>query len=429
MKKINYDKIWDNDLPEWDKEKLWNQIENNLKDKKEKHSFLWLFFIFFFIIIIYGIVWLPHTRNNFSKTQNLSKSINASTKHEVVNDPEDYSKNHFHSLKNNDYLSIKNKEQKTTELFTFKKENMIYGNFNFNQDSENKIDTIDPIIFDKTFNNLSYLPQLNTLVLFAKSQRELVFENNNTFDIPNERISNQKNSFLSIISGIGFASVMSEFDKNLKWQNRKFNSENQLYNYAFSFQYNRPVFKNLYISAGINFQNLMVNFSDKDSVIFIKNFQSDSAYIAFLTEPSYFSGTKTITNIKYRKFNIFNYISHFSIPVNIGIRKSYNKNGFILNAGILYRLNTSLKGYTISNSNQIVLLTDLKSDIKKYTGISDFTISGYYWQSLYKDFNFSIGFETVIPIKPEYSFNSIDFIEYLDKSLKYRLQMGLTYMF
>jgi hypothetical protein len=438
MKKINYNKIWEDDIPEWDKEQLWSRIENNLENKKDRPFFLLMLFAIFFITFVSGTIWfynrkinetIPKFANNVLKNSEETSSGNFTNINK--NTTPKYENNYAIKYLNN--KSTRKKHHKNTEIkqITFDSGINIseYIDKIYYIESGSK-DLIDSVSFTKNMvlYEILQLP-INPKYLYIETRKNL----NNTayiFNAPfKKEIINKKTSFITANTGIGIVLNRTKFDNNSVWQSRKYNNEKLIYDYSLTFQYGKSVFNNFFISSGIDYQNKIVNLVDKDSIVNTVNFQSDSSYFVNLVEPLYFSGKKTKTNIKYRKLNVFNEISHISFPIYFSYLFMNQKYGFTLSYGVFYRFYSKFKGYSISSENKIVKFEDYQNYLKKYSGITDISFSGYYWIKLNRNFNLTLGLETVFPIKPSYSLVSNDAIQFDDKSIRLKSQLGLTYLF
>jgi hypothetical protein len=438
MKKINYNKIWEDDIPEWDKEQLWSRIENNLENKKDKPFFLLMLFSLFFIVLISGTIWFINQKINETLPKldkNLSKNsaeigsgnitiVNKNTK------PTSENNHSINYLNNKSSRKIHHKPSKI-EQNTFESDLKIpeYSD-KIDFDESGSKDLIDSGSFTKNMvlSEILQLP-INPKYLYIETRKNL---NNTAYKISapfKKGVINKKTSFITANTGIGIVLNRTKFDKNSGWQSRKYNNEKVIYDYSLTFQYGKSVFNNFFISSGIDYQNKIVNLVDKDSIVNTVNFQSDSSYFVNLAEPLYFSGEKTKTNIKYRKLNVFNEISHISFPIYFSYIFMNQKYGFTLSYGVFYRFNSKFKGYSISTENKIVKFDDYQNYLKKYSGITDISFSGYYWIKLKRNFNLTLGLETVFPVKPSYSVVSNDAIQFDDKSIRLKSQLGLTYLF
>ena len=437
MKKTNYNKIWENDIPDWDKEQLWSRIESNIENKKDR-SFLLMILFVFFLAGVSAVLWFYNQKisetttdlaNNVTKNKTVksSENINSSNKNTEITPESYHSKSQLNHKK---YKKNQYRSNYTDQKFKAKSwqidENVVKNSFG--DSSENDLIESNAKIEQRVLDGFLQLP-IDKKYITIETRKSLTYKNN-IINVPfKKEFFNDKTAFFSAMTGLGFVVNRSKFDKNPVWQNRKHNNEKVIYTYSLSIQYGKSIYRNIFISSGFDYHNKIVNFIDKDSIVTVNNFQSDSAYVAYLATSEYFSGDKTKTNIKYRSLNVYNQISHIYLPINIGYRHVNQKNGFMISTGVLFRLFSKFKGYSISNENNIIQFGDYKNSLRRYTGITDFRLAGSCWIKLFRNFNLTLGFETVLPIKPSYSLISNDAIQYSDRTIILNSQLGFTYSF
>ncbi len=432
MKRINYNKLWENDIPEWNKEELWSIIEKSLNSNKDRSKPVYILLFACSLVLGFGVLW-----NHFGKINNMKPEISKSI--EKKRTKMDFGDEFYPEIKN-DSVSLskqstefffktneKLEQVQSTEIDQYPGElkvpgsEVTYGTYSLGSHAGDLADV-------RKDENIQKLPGF-LVKLFRIQDVNLVDFNSNQSIPPEKSVLNHPFNWISANTALGFGLTITDHDKNSFWQSRKLRNEKIIVNYSASLLFGKSVFRNFTISTGMDYQNQMINFVDRDSIMNINSFQSDSAFFVNSSEPIYFSGERTITNIKYRNLDVLNEISHISIPLFFNYHYTATKFGYSFGAGVLFRVHSIFKGYTVNHENNIVPYNNYLQYIKKYKGITDLKLTGHYRVSLIENVNLNLGIEVGFPLKPSYTLDTDGVNPFRDKSISFNSQFGLSYLF
>jgi len=423
-------KIWQNDMPDLNDDLMWANIENALDENKSKPVFFyWLSAALILIIIGFSIVLLKD--NNSS---NISKNIQSDKRFSnlIVPKVKETKKTSIKTLTTSN-ISEDNESKSETDIISKRntkriiknnlKNNFTTSNINqritFTQSNNSlKIQSIDLTkkvniennneqIHTRIIKSISAILNHSTLVFYSRRDISINQTKLNFMNKKGEIIKEAKRKYFILgYAGIGAPISNAKYDDKILWQKRKFDNEKALYNYSFSLELAKPIYYNFFVSAGINYNNIVVNYFERDSATDVEYFESDSAYVIRNTTV-YLSGERTKTTITTKELSYYNNISHWSIPINFGYQWSKNKSNFMLSAGFLIRFNSKFVGKTVLPDGKIGKYENNKNVIEKHLGISQVNISTYYTRALSNNFDLLLGVRGAVSLQPDYTINSI----------------------
>lgn len=433
--------IWQNDMPDMNDDLMWLHIEKELdNDKSKPFIFYWLSTAI--LIFVFGIIVFLVKMNNIDELNTInSNSVTINTvekKESIINTS---------SINN---LELNNELTEIMPVITTKSNRKI--NLNIKQSSfplSNNSINIQKSFSNKGIelnNNQSKLKALNDL---KQSEGQIRFMevipliiNNPKFVLHIEKgilekqillkhilnddfNKNRDNSiFVLGFSGMGRLFSNTKYNDNIQWQNRKFSNEKALYNFIFSTQIARPIYKKLFISLGFQYQNIVVNYKETTDEVFVEKFLSDSAFV-IKNSDIFLPGERIKTTTINKRMSYYNEIRHFSIPWSVGYVWSNKRNSFILSTGLLFRFNSNFTGYTISSENKIDKYENMFKNINKHLGISQVEVSGFYGRSFNNNIDFLLGVNYIHSHKPDYSINS----SFINKYSSINLSTGFKFKF
>jgi len=409
--------IWQEDLPEMNDNLMWSRIEKEMDKSKSKPVFFYWIYAAILLITL-GLTYTLINGNNRYNSNNYKNIVKINTK---IEENENNAVLINTNIKNN-------KQQKSKSIGSdkFLKKDDIRTNKVF----EKKVSQ-EEIIFNSPVsktndNNRSLhpshsIPIRKYFVIQADKIRKISLGPTGNITSITDKTKTDQSLFVIGLSGLGYSISNTEYDKNVPWQYRKFQKERDLYNYSFSIKIAKPIYKNIFVSLGVNYQNKITNFRDKETTIKLEYFQSDSAYVIRNTS-TYLSGERTKTTTTTKKYSYYNRTSEWSIPFGLGYIWTNKNNSLILNAGMQFRFNSRFSGYTVSPGNEIKKYESFHNSINKHLGLSQVDLSALYSRKLTSNIEILLGLQGVLPLSPDYSIDT-----YISKSQFLRVVTGLKY--
>ena len=352
------------DIPQWDDNALWDKIETQLPEKKKKNRFFWLFF--FGGLIAVGAFFLLGDFNanenavaasiegSNTKDKNTIEEIKTTQQsNDKVHTEKPFGDSQSKTVKNQSNGQTSNSltatQSKTIEKINLAQDSppakMDLTNYRISQgeqsppqrsyiniqktskpsESKNELTTIESAERKNVKGLLSTPTTLSQQVEFLSlsTLSLMVFTPDQDFDteikikqyyLVDKQIKNEPiKPASSIHLSAGILNTMRRLETSTEtdWVNRKQATESLKETIDFQFSYQKGLFKNISISAGLGFRQIVELSTAIDSLVETQPVVSDSAFIVnTISGPVYLAGTAeeksvqrrtTITPNRYRR--------------------------------------------------------------------------------------------------------------------------------
>ncbi len=460
---INHDEFWDDEL-------MWENIEKEL-DKKDKDKLgLWLFFgIGCFLVVSFSLLYFTNdgidqvSENvistesvNFQKTERNDEvterdAIERGNAELKLDEP-----TNIQSRQNENEINaravgtsnIRNRQNETTRLTMRdksvqeeRKQNQtlnsllskknsestdeVYSNRGVNQDNDSDQRSIYAMMAE--LKSIASNSRKNNVISTYNSER--VFG----IDVqPVDPYVNLKDSYptsLLFYTSLGDLSMDNEYDSTVDWMSAKELSEESLYYFDLGIQYNKPVYKSLFVSLGAEYSNNTYRVITTDTAIIDQQLvQSDTAVIVDGVTPLYLSGQRTRTLTEITDYEVYNKLERISLPISIGVKKDFGKNGLMLSIGTRLDIYNGTRGYTILPDGRVGAYSALSDRITK-SRINSMNISALYTITLSDHWGLACGIYWNRAIGRDYKITDSESNHFERNTQNVALRLGLTYSF
>ena len=194
-----------------------------------------------------------------------------------------------------------------------------------------------------------------------------------------------------------------------------------------SFQFFTPIFRNISLGIGIDYEQIQSRFEGTDIVITEENVALDSAIIIAGAEPIYLPGERILTTTTTTEFNVTNRSHLWSLPISLQYDFLLSQQSTI-QFGITsaFRFSTKLNGY-FRDPDNLISKVENSPDIISYSGLSRMDISLRYARKFNGGLEFSCGLNYSNATNPLYSVANRSGILYDKEYEAIRFLLGIRY--
>ena len=194
-----------------------------------------------------------------------------------------------------------------------------------------------------------------------------------------------------------------------------------------SFQFFTPIFRNISLGIGIDYELIQSRFEGTEIVITEENMALDSAIIIAGAEPIYLPGERILTTTTTTDFNVTNRAHLWSLPISLQYDFLLSQQSTI-QFGITsaFRFSTKLNGY-FRDPDNLISKVENSPDIISYSGLSRMDISLRYARKFNGGLEFSCGLNYSNATNPLYSVANRSGILYDKEYEAIRFLLGIRY--
>lgn len=456
MKHKNHNQYTDGSWEGWSDAEVWENINNELDNRKKRRLLPWFFLVGFGVISSCLIVYLTYFNNpeipsnpeikpatiiansqiatqKYSENNSQVKEdalVAANEQAPILNN----SKNDF-SIFNNTNNKISNSRKHTlndsklvvkdhsTEVFDISAGLTLTENPSILHENTTIVDEKDLRTFTK---NIDYLSNREIKPISPTVSQKI--KKNILVDNPSS-VEKRPSFYLFFENGIGYSYLKNEYKPDIEWQHLSNNNIANTLSTFHSISVTKTLKNNILLNMGLHYARSRSNLIGSHKIQTIETFESDSARVQIIENIKYYySGLLTKTVIKNEHFNVHNTRSILSMPIQIGYMLYGQKRSLMIMAGIQYTLAQSLSGYTYDTDETIVPYHKLQHlKIEKQGGFSDVMGEIKYLQNIHKSLDFSLGLGLKYPIKQTLSTFDEDNNYQNSNNNAYYLQVGIGY--
>jgi hypothetical protein len=396
---------------------IWPGIEKRLNIKKDKRRFLWWWLTPMLLALPLGTYLMlkniePESNSEIGITTNSDKhnindgNVNSNNNSDLEKNKisEELISSKIHKNTKPIYTDI-NKNKSGQKLNrTFKSDNTLKNHLStyaqLNESVENNDSKLKPDQIS-TKNNTTIssddlfipLEKLMTRILYLYNKNNFVLKNRTADPVKNQikKVKNQWSSDFDIAVGFALANkfLHSKDESFEEYRSKRENTENQLEAINSSLSYQLKNKSGFFVGTGLNYTQIDENFSDNDSIDFLK---SGDGIISIKTNPDGTSienrGKKELIEHRIWNKNIYNYYFFFDIPVYVGYSGKYKKLQYEFSSGVSYNLLFLKAGQIIGLNGYPVDIAQENDLFKTSGGIS--LISGLKLFIPYKKYTFFV---------------------------------------